>query len=73
MLHDFLRKKEIDILFLEKGTHPSIGPLHGYRTYKNVGKSMRGTAFVTRDEMQLTNIAQLPSGRGMAAEFGGSR
>jgi exonuclease III len=32
---------------------------------------MRGTAFAARDEIQFTNIRQLPSGREMAAEFRG--
>ena len=56
MLHDFLRKQEIDILYLQEVTHPDLGDLHGYTTYANVRTSMRGTAFVARDELQLTNI-----------------
>jgi exonuclease III len=71
MLHDFVWKQEIDVLFLQEVTHPNIGALRGYRTYTNVGTTMRGTAFVTREEMQLHNIKQFPSGRGMAADFRG--
>jgi len=69
--YDFLRKHEIDILFLKEVIHPNIGELHGYRTYTIVETSFRGTDFVTRNEMHLPNINEFPSGRGMAAEYRG--
>jgi exonuclease III len=71
MLHDFIQKQEIDVLFIQDVTHPNIGALRGHRMYTNVGTMMRGTAFVTREEMQLHNIKQLLSGRGKAADFRG--
>ena len=37
--------------------------------HTNLGTSMRGTDFVNRNEIQLTNINIILSGRGMAAEF----
>ena len=55
-LHDFLKKQEIDVLFLREVSHPNICELHGYREYTNIGTSMRSTTIVTRDEMHLTNI-----------------
>jgi exonuclease III len=67
MLHVFLRYQDIDVLFLQEVTHPGLSDLPGYVTYTNVGSTMKGTAFVTRNELQLTNITKLPSGRGMAA------
>jgi len=70
MLHDFPRKQEIDILFLQEVTSPNKGEIHGYRTYTNVGSSMRGTAFVTRDEILLT-VNKHPMGRGMASDIRG--
>ena len=41
MLHDFLWKQDTEILFLQKGTHPNIVEVHGYRTYTNVEIAMR--------------------------------
>lgn len=67
MLHDFLKNHDIDI-FLQEVTHPDLDDLPGYVTYTKVGTSMRGTAFVTRNELQVTNITKLLSGRGMAAD-----
>ena len=71
MLQDFLRRQETDILSLEEVTHPALNELHNYKTYNNVGTAMRGTALVTREEIAITNITNLPSGRGIAAEFRG--
>jgi len=38
-----------------------------------VGTAGRGTALITRDEFTITNVKQLPSGRGIAAEYKGIR
>jgi exonuclease III len=38
-----------------------------------VGTAGRGTALITRDEFTSTNVKQLPSGRGIAAEYKGIR
>ena len=35
----------------------------------NIGTTGRGTAILSRDQLQLTNIVRLPTGRGMAASF----
>jgi exonuclease III len=71
MLNDFLRKQEIDILYLQEVVHPNLVKLQGYTTYINVGTEMRDTAFVTRDTIKLENINKLTSDRGMTAEFRG--
>jgi exonuclease III len=71
MLHDFTRAHEIDIVYLQEVRLPNLGEILGHTTYFNVGTEMRGTAFVFREEIQLTNITKLPSGRGMAAIFRG--
>ena len=60
MLHDFLKTHALDILFLQEITHPNFDNLPGYTTYTNVGT--RGTAFVTRNDQQVTNITKLPTG-----------
>ena len=71
MLHDFLKCHAIDILFLQEVTHPHFDNLPGYTTYTNVGTTMRGTAFMTRNGLQVTNINKIPSGRGITAECEG--
>ena len=43
MLHDFLRRNEIDILFLQEGAHPTLIELRNYKTNTNVGTAMQGT------------------------------
>ena len=68
MLHDVLSYHDLDILFLQEVTHPNLGNMPGYTTYRNVGTTMRETGFVTRNDLQVTNIAKLPSGRGIVAE-----
>ena len=70
-LHDFLKCHAIDILFLQEVTHSHFDNLPGYTTYTNVGTTMRGTAFMTRNGLQVTNINKIPSGRGITAECGG--
>jgi len=67
MLEIFLRRQEIDILFLQEVAHSTIGTLRSYKAYSNVGTAGRGTAMVTRNEITITNITRLPSGRGIAA------
>jgi exonuclease III len=69
MLETFLRLQEIVMLLLQEVTQYILDVLHGYTTYYNVGTSMRGTAIVTRDEIQLTSVSKIPSGRMIAAKF----
>ena len=70
-LKDFLRRQEIDIVFLQEIAHRTLHELRNYKTYTNVGTTMRGTALVTREEIIITDITKLPSGRGIATEFRG--
>jgi exonuclease III len=71
MLSDFLHKHEIDIIFLQEVTQPTLHTLRGYAAHTNVGTNGRGTAVITREHYTLNNIVRLPSGKGMAAEFQG--
>ena len=66
-----LRRQEIDILFLQEVAHPTLNELCNYKTYTSVGTAKRGTALVTQEEITITNITKLPSGRGIAVEFRG--
>ena len=37
--------------------------------HSNIGTTGSGTAILSLDQLQLTNIVRLPTGRGMAASF----
>ena len=69
MLEAFLRLQEIDILFLQEVTQHILGDLHGYTTHYNIGTTTRVTTIVTKDEIQLANISNIPSRRAIAAKF----
>jgi exonuclease III len=71
MLREFLRSQDIDIVFLHEVTNHALQDLEGYNIYLNVGTEMRGTAIVTKQDLQITNINKLPFGRGMTADFRG--
>jgi exonuclease III len=70
MLENFLHKQEIDILLLQEVARHDFD-IRGYNAYTNVGTQRRGTAMLTREQIFLTNITRLPSGRGMAASCRG--
>jgi exonuclease III len=69
MLEDFLKKQEIDIILLQEITKPVFEDIRGFVAQTNIGTTGRGTAILSRDQLQLTNIVRLPTGRGMAASF----
>jgi len=71
MLGDFLRRQEIDVMFLQEVTQPNLDTLRGYVAQNNTGTNGRGTAIVTSENKLLTNVVRIPSGRGIAAELQG--
>jgi len=71
MLNEFIHKQEFDILLLQEVTHTDLEMIRGYKAHLNVGIHKRGTAILTTEQIPLTNITRLPSGRGMAACYRG--
>jgi exonuclease III len=69
MLNEFIHKQVIDIILLQEVTHPDFDMIRGYTAHLNVGINKRGTVILTREQISLTNITRLPSGRGMAASY----
>jgi len=69
MLEDFWQKQAIDIIFLQEVTRPVFDDIRGFTAYTNIRTTGRGTAILTRDLIQLTNIVCLSTGMGMAADF----
>jgi exonuclease III len=71
MLHHFLRRYEVDILFVEEVTDADVLQMQGYKAHCNLGTTMRGTVFLTRDGINLENIVRTPTGRAIAATYQG--
>jgi exonuclease III len=68
MLLNFIRRHEVDLVFLQEVVDPSLLELRGYITHSNAGASMRGTAIMAKLDLPLTDIIKLPSGRTIAAK-----
>ena len=71
MLTEFIRLHELDVLLAQELTHPETLNVRGYATHLNIGTSMRGTVILARNEITLTNIIKVPSGRAMSATYNG--
>jgi hypothetical protein len=54
MLRNFIYKHDIDILFIQEVTHPSLDKLNGYTVHYNIGSEQRGTAIVATITNSLT-------------------
>jgi exonuclease III len=46
MFTDFLRRHDIDILFVQEVTNTEVLHIRGYETHQNIGASIRGTAIL---------------------------
>jgi exonuclease III len=73
MLHYFIRRHDLDIVFLQEVADPAILNVIGYATYLNIGADMRGTAIMARHDFPLIDITSLPTGRAIAATHCGLR
>ena len=71
MLNESMHKQEIDIILLQEVAHTDFEMIWGYTAHLNIGINKRGTAILTREQISITNITRLPSGRGMAASYQG--
>jgi len=72
-LSKFIKRHELDILFLQEVTNPVVLNFRGYETHHNIRTSMRGTAILVRNVTPITIKHKLPSGRNMSAEYNGLR
>jgi hypothetical protein len=70
MLADFVTKQDIDVLLQEVSIIIPID-FGGYIIHHNIGTSGMGTAILTRSQLELRGILQLPSRRGMVADMQG--
>jgi len=72
MLTEYIRRHDLDIVFLQEITDPELLTMPGYDMYYNIGSHRRGTAIVARNDIALTNINKIPSGRAIAVEYKGT-
>jgi exonuclease III len=57
---------------LQELTDQQLNSIRRYTKHVNIGTENRGTAILAKEEINLTDIKCLPSGRGMAANFQGT-
>jgi len=51
MLGEFMRKQEIDFIFLQEVTQPKLHTIRGYAAYTNIRKNRRDTAKSTTEHV----------------------
>ena len=71
LLQEFIRKQELDITFLQEVTQAEVAYIPRYNTQVNLGTDQRGTAIITKEEIDIRAIKRIPSGRGIAVDIGG--
>jgi len=73
MLGDFLRRQDIDFALLQEVTRADLTTLRRYTAHTNIGTGRRRTAILAKEELVLSDIRRIPSGRGIAATYNGIR
>jgi exonuclease III len=66
ILENFLRCNDIDLMMLHENTTHKFNDFEKYTPYVNIGAKVCGTAILTKEGPQSSNLKRLPSGRGMA-------
>jgi exonuclease III len=69
MLEELLCQQDIDIALLQEVTDQRINTIRRYNIYTNEGTEKRGTAIAVKEEIKITDIKGLPTGRGMAVKL----
>jgi len=69
MLRGFIYKHDADFIVLQEVKNVNIINIRGYQAIENIGTSGRGTAVLSKVELQLHGIKRQPTGRGIAAYF----
>jgi exonuclease III len=66
---EFIRRRDLDFVFLQEVTDPAIQTVTGCTTYLNIGANIRGTAILARHDFPLTNVNSLLTGRAIAGDY----
>jgi exonuclease III len=72
MLLEYIRRHDLDFVFLQEVTELAILTVTGYTTYLKIGANMRGTGILARHDFHLT-VTSLPTGHAFAADYNGLR
>ena len=73
LLGEFLFQNDIDIALLQEVTTTNLTSIRNYTVFDNIGTDGRGTAILAKPGINLTDVKRLPSGRGIAASFFGTK
>lgn len=68
-LRALLEEKDVAVALLQEVAVPQLA-VPGYKAMTNIGEARRGTAILAREDLDLTPLLALPSGRGCAAKVG---
>ena len=71
MLTEYIRRHDLDSVFLQEIIDQELLPMPGYDIYYNIGSDKLGTAIVACNDIALININKLPSERAIDAECKG--
>ena len=73
LLGEFLFQNDIEIALLQEVTTTNLTSIRNYTVFDNIGTDGRGTAILAKPGINLTDVKRLPSGRGIAASFFGTK
>ena len=73
LLGEFLFQNDFDIALLQEVTTTNLTSIRNYTVFDNIGTDGRGTAILAKSGINLTDVKRLPSGRGIAASFFGTK
>jgi len=66
MFEEFLQRHDVDIALIQEVTNGDTLAFKGYQSTMNIGMQGRGTAILTKLNLQPHGTVRLPSGRGLA-------
>jgi len=69
MFEEFLQRHDVDIALIQEVTNGDNLAFKGYQSNINIGIEGRGTAILTKLNLQPHCTARLPSGRGLAVYY----
>ena len=70
MFEEFLQRHDVDIALIQEVTNGDTLAFKGYQSTMNIGMQGRGTAILTKLNLQPHSTVRLPSGRGLANYLG---
>lgn len=69
ILSDFVHRHEIEILLLHEVSTEKVSHITGYTTHLNIGDSECYMSILVKEDLELTRVRSLASGRALAAVY----